>query len=411
MDTTISSNSKFRNVLGASFILIFFSIFEACQPRQSSLVEGKFESYVVDRGNIESFEVCEGYVEPANEVLLLSPASSIVKKIKKGAGQQVTAGEVIIELDTKPVTDKIEQLNDQLAVAQNNLEKTRLNARSTKADLLFSQETKKLKIASIKSTLSDQKQLLDVGGISQAQVDKTNQELILANKDLQLAEEKNAIRLAQLAAEEKGLLLQIEMRLKELSQQRALLKQMQVKASADGIILSVHAKEGEKIQGEKLLVSLSDLSRLKVEASISEKHRRLIKIGRKAYVKDDNKRLQGRISSILPRLDNGNLRFSVVLTESDQSKLIPNQKIELYVVKASRNNVLRIKKGELIEYKDKQRLYKVSRDSAIKQEITFGLITDEFAEITEGAREGCEIVIATSSPLSKLNAIKIERQN
>ena len=397
-------------ILLGSFLFVSLVILTACQQRQSSLVEGKFETYIIDRGHIETFETCEGYVEPANEVLLLSPASSIVEKIIKGAGQQVTEGEVIIELDTKPVNDKIEQLNDQLAVANNNLEKTILNAKSTKADLLFGQETKKLKIASIKSTLSDQKQLLEVGGISQAQVDKTGQELILANKDLQLAEEKNTIRLAQLAAEEKGLLLQIEMQEKELLQQRNLLKMMQVKAPSNGIILNIHAKEGEKIQGEKLLVSISDLSRLKVEASINEKHRRLIKIGRKANVLAGDERLQGSISSIMPRLDNGNLHFSVVLTEDDQSKLIPNQKVELHVLKAAKYDVLRLKKGPLVDSRENQSLYKVNGDSAIKQDFTFGLITDKFAEITDGAQEGYEIVIATSAPLSNLNSVKIERQ-
>ncbi len=406
----ISKHSILFRILYGTLFFFSLAILIACQQRQTSLVEGKFETYIIDRGNIETFEMCEGYVEPANEVLLLSPASSIVEKILKGAGQQVTEGEVIIKLDTKSVNDKIEQLDDQLAVTNNNLEKTKLNAKSTKADLLFGQETKKLKIASIKSTLSDQKQLLEVGGISQAQVDKTSQELILANKDLQLAEEKNTIRLAQLATEEKGLLLQIEMQEKELLQQRNLLKNMHVKAPSNGIILSIHAKEGEKIQGEKLLVSISDLSRLKVEASINERHRRLIKIGRKANVLAGNERLQGRISSVMPRLDNGNLHFSVVLTEDDQSKLIPNQKVELHVLKTAKRNVLRLKKGPLVDSKEKQSLYKVNGDSAVKQEFTFGLINEEFAEIKEGGQEGYEIVIATSAPLRNINSIKIERQ-
>lgn len=274
---------KFRKNLGA-YVWVMLFILSACQPKQSKLMEGKYESYLIDKGDIESYQTAEGHVEPANEVILLSPASSIVKQIIKGPGQRVTQGETIIKLDSKAVKDKIEQLNDQLAVKHNSLEKTRLNAKGTRADLSYSEETKKLKIASIKSTLADQHQLLEVGGISQAKVDKTKQELVLAEKELKLAKQKNTIKLAQLATDEKGLLLQIEMQQKELKQQQELLSKMDVKAPSDGIILNIHAKEGEKIQGERILANLSDLTRLKVEASIDANNRWMIKIGRRAIL-------------------------------------------------------------------------------------------------------------------------------
>ena len=400
---------KFQAKFGAFLLISALTCF-ACQPKQTKLIEGKYESYVVDRGNIETFENCEGMVEPANEVILLSPAASIVKQIVKGPGQRVTEGEVIIKLDTKNIEDKIEQLNDQLAVKCNSLEKTRLNARSTKADLSYSEETKKLKIASIKSTLADQKQLLEVGGISQAKVDKTKQELVLAEKELKLAKRKNTIKLAQLATDEKGLLLQIEMQEKELAQQKELLKNMEVKAPSDGIVLKVNAKEGEKIQGERVLANLSDLTRLKINASISENNRWMIKIGRRAYISAGKNKLEGRISSVMPMLDNGNLHFSVVLTDKDQSKLIPNQKVELQVVKRARYDVLRLKKGDLVNWKKEQRLYVVEGDSARKREVELGLITEEFAEVKNGVSEGSEVVIATAQPLSKMNSIKIEKR-
>ncbi|TLX74633.1 HlyD family efflux transporter periplasmic adaptor subunit [Labilibacter sediminis] len=399
---------SFPSLFGACMFVFMTTLF-SCQPKYSKLVNGKFETYIVDKGNIETFEAAEGEVLPANEVILLSPASSIVKKIIKVPGQRVTKGEVIIKLDTRIVEDKIEQLNDQLAVKCNSLEKTRLNARSTKADLLYNEETKKLKIASIKSTLVDQEQLFEVGGISQAKIDKTKQELVIAEKDLKLVKQKNSIKLAQLAADEKGLLLQIEMQQEELEDQKELLTKMDVKAPSDGIVLQVHAKEGEKIQGEKVLVNVSDLTRLKVEASIAENHRWMIKIGRKAYIVSGKHRLEGRISSKMPMLDNGKLNFSVVLTGDDQSKLIPNQKVELQVVKKARYDVLRLKRGELINMKKKQCLYVVEGDSAIKRDLEFGLITDEYAEVKAGVEEGNEIVIATTNTLKKMKSVKIEK--
>ncbi|MBK3519488.1 efflux RND transporter periplasmic adaptor subunit [Carboxylicivirga marina] len=378
----------------------------ACQSNSGS---GTYETYVVDKGNIETWETTEGRVEPANEVLLLSPTASIITEIRKEPGQKVKEGEVIFLLDTDAVEDKIEQLNDQLAVKQNSLEKTRLTARSTKADLSHSVETKKLKISSIKSVIADQEQLLEVGGISQAKFDKTKQELVLAEKELLLVQEKNSIRLQQLAADEKGLLLQIEIQQKQLEQQRELLQRMEVKAPSDGIVLAIHAKQGEKVSGDKLLVTLSDLTRFKIRASISSKEKKIIKTGRRAYVIVDNTRLEGRIGTVTPKVEGDNISFSVHLIDNNHPKLIPNQRVDLQIVKRARYDVLRLKKGDMISDKKVQSVYVINEDSAEQQELQLGLVTDDYIEIKEGLKEGDEVVISTVSSVKDETSVSVEK--
>ncbi|WP_430817613.1 efflux RND transporter periplasmic adaptor subunit [Carboxylicivirga sp. RSCT41] len=389
-----------------AFCFVFVAGLVSCGGNSGT---GTYETYIVDKGNIETWETTEGRVEPANEVLLLSPTASIITEIKKEPGQKVEEGEVLVVLNTKEVEEKIENLNDQLAVKQNNLEKTRLNARSAKADLSHNIETKKLKISSIKSVLADQEQLLEVGGISQAKFDKTKQELVLAEKELQLVQQKNSIKLQQLAADEKGLLLQIEIQQKELEHQQELLNRMLVKAPSEGIILGIHAKQGEKIQGDKLLVTLSDLTRFKIRATIDEKHKRMVKTGKRAYVIVDNERLEGRIGTVSPTLEDGNLSFSVHLTDNNHPKLIPNQRVDLQIVKRARYDVLRLKKGAIISNKKVQNVYVINGDSAEQQELELGLVTDEYIEIKDGLAEGDEVVISTVSKFKDASSLSVDK--
>ncbi|WP_068473301.1 efflux RND transporter periplasmic adaptor subunit [Saccharicrinis aurantiacus] len=380
----------------------------SCQSKHTKLVRGNFQSVTVDKGNIEVLEPAEGTAQPSSKVILLSPAPSIVKKIYKEPGQRVKQGDAIIMLDTKGVESSIEQINDQLAVKYNNLEKTRLSARATKADLAYNSETKKLKIASIKSTIEDQKQLLDVGGISQAKFDKTQQELVLAQKDLKLVQEKNVIKLAQLATEEKGLLLQISMQEKDLALKKELLQKMIVKAPSDGIILSVEAKAGEKIQGEKVLVNMSDLSRLKIAASVESKRKRMIKTGKRAYVIVDGERFPGRIGSVMPQIENGKLRFSIHLSDDLDVKLIPNQRVDVEIVRIGKYKVNRLKVGGSITDKNDNELLVVKGDSAILKTVKLGLVTDQYIEVKEGLEEGDEVIISSDFQLQKLPAYYIE---
>jgi len=120
---------------------------------------------------------------------------------------------------------------------ENDLQKNHLNARSIRVDLDYNADVKNLKITSLKAEIADQEQLLKVGGISPALFEQTRQELVLAEKDLKMTQEKNSIRLKQLEAEEQGLQLQIDMRNKDLEHKLQLLDQLNIKAPSNGIIL------------------------------------------------------------------------------------------------------------------------------------------------------------------------------
>lgn len=292
---------------------------------------------------------------------------------------------------------------------ENNLQKTKLNARSAKIDLAYNAEVKKLRIASIKSELADQEQLLEVGGVSPAKIEKTKQELVLAEKDLELIKEKNAIRLAQLDTEEQGLLLQIEMQRKELLELQELLERMQVKAPSDGIILSVEGKEGEKIAADKRLVNMSDLTRFKVRASIDDDYKSLLVTGRKAYVAFDTTRLEGRIGTIHPTLTEGRISFYVRLEQSNHPQLLPNQKVTLQIVEQSHKDVWRISNGEAFGKQKKQNVFVIRDDSAFRQEVKFGLMTNDYLEIKTELDSNTQIIISNTSRFKHQESIQIRK--
>ena len=201
----------------------------------------------VDIGTVFTTVEAEGIVEPENEVLLLSPATSIVKQIVQVPGSHVDPFQTILRLDPKPIEDEIASIEDQLEVKRNNLHRNRLTARSTRLDLDYNVEMKKLRIASLNSEVADQEELLEVGGISPAKFEKTKQELTLAEKELEMILSKNSIRLKQLEAEEQGLRLQIDIQEKELETKKENLSRTTVRAPSAGIIMSINGKEGEKV--------------------------------------------------------------------------------------------------------------------------------------------------------------------
>jgi len=370
---------------------------------------GNFENVTVNRGEVISTMQAAGVVESENEVIVLSPAASIVKSILKEPGSQVKPGEIILQLQTETVQDEIDRLNDQLEVKRNNLERNQLTAQSTKLDLDYNEEVKRLKVISLKAQLSDQEQLLEVGGISPARVEETKQEITLAEKDLAMLIEKNSLRLKQLKAEDRGLLLQIRMDEKALEEKLALLSKMNVRAPSAGMILNISASVGEKVPADKMLVRMSDLSSFKLIGSINEQFAGQIKTGSQVFVTVENEILSGLIGNITPLVENNKVQFNVHLNESSHPNLIANQNVQIEILINKQENALRIKKLPGFENGKNQKVYVIEGDKAIKREILLGIVGNEYCEILSGLMEGDVVIAEEAGGFRKLNEIDINK--
>jgi len=372
-----------------------------------SIKSGSFETVVVHRGEVLSTTPANAVVESENEVILLSPATSIIESILKEPGNFVNEGEVILKLNKQPVEDEIERLKDNLEVKKNNLEKTQLNAQSAKLDLDYNEEVKKLKITSLESQLADQKQLLEVGGISPAKLEQTKQEITLAEKDLNMLIEKNAIRLKQLVAEERGLLLQIRMDEKVMKGNLELLSKMEIKAPSSGIILNISGHVGEKISADKMVVQMSDLTSFKLIGSIEEQLANQVKTGKRVLVTVEDEQLEGRIGSITPMVENNKVQFNVHLKQSSHPKLIANQNVQIQIVNNQKENTLRIRKLPDFKSGKKFSVFVVEGNKAVKREVTLGVIGNDYCEIIDGLKEGDTVISEETNAFRHLNEVEI----
>uniref|UniRef100_UPI0032170DF7 efflux RND transporter periplasmic adaptor subunit n=1 Tax=uncultured Draconibacterium sp. TaxID=1573823 RepID=UPI0032170DF7 len=373
----------------------------------TTLKSGSFHTEKIGRGSVVSSIKASGVVESESEVLILSPAQSIIKRTFKEPGSWVDKGELILQLDKENVAKEIELTSDQLEMKRNSLEKTQLNAQSTRLDLGYNEEVKKLRITSLKSTLADQQQLLEVGGISPARIEKTKQEIVLAEKDLETLVEKNSIRLKQLAAEEKGLMLQIKAQEKTLVEKQKLLNKLDIKAPSAGIILAVTGNEGSRVDADKPLVRMSDLTSFKVIGSIDEKFAKQLKTGNRVFVKIDNEDLSGRVGNITPMVENQKVQFNVHLQDKSHPKLISNQSVEVHIINSDKENVLRIKKIPVFENGNRQQVFVIKGNEAVKTDIILGTIGNNYCEIVSGVNEG-ELIITDEINFGGLERIEIE---
>ncbi len=348
---------------------------------------------IVEKGDAFEPIVATGTVEAENEVLIRSPYTSIVKQIYKEPGSRVQKGDAILMMEDEFIKEEIDKLKDQLDLKRNALEKNKLSEFSTNVDLNYSEEVKKLNVTSLKTQLADEEQLLEVGGISPAKIEKTKQEIALAEKDLAMLKQKNAIRLKQLNAEEQGLNLGINIQEKEMADKVNTLNHMRVIAPSDGIVLSIANKVGEKVNNDNVLIRMSDLSTFKIAGSVEDKVADYIKTGRKVYAVIDSERLPGRIGNVTPVIENNKILFNVHLEQKNHPKLIPNQRITLWIIRKEFENSLIINNLNIFEKEVPTVAYVLKNGEAIRRGITTGIRNPDHIQVLSGLEAGDTIVI------------------
>lgn len=358
---------------------------------------------VVDRGQVYIPIDAIGTVEPENEVIILSPLTSIIQKINKEPGSRVKKGEVIIEMDESAIMGEIGQISDQLEVKANSLEKSYLDGQMSRIDLDYNVEVKKLRITSIKAQLADEEQLLGVGGISSAKIDETKQNLVLAEKDLEVVLKKNIIRKKQLKTEEDGLNLQIEIQKKQFADKTETLRKLKIKAPSDGIILAISGKEGEKVGNDKMLITLSDLTTFKIKGLIDEKYSEFVKTGTPVMVLAETEKLKGSIGNITPTVADKKIQFNVHLEQSDNPNLIPNQTVVLKVFKSIKDEVLRIPSVNKFKANSEQTIYVLDSGKVVERLVQFGIKGSDFQEIISGLKEGDKVILTGSARSLSIN--------
>lgn len=395
-------------VLALSALLLLFVFFRVIGTPSFFVPDAnKHQLSAVDRGMVYVPIEATGVVEPENEVIILSPANSIIQKISQEPGSKVQKGDIIMELDETSIQNEIGQLTDQLEVKANSLERSRLDDQMARIDLDYNVEVKKLRIASIKAQLADEEQLLSVGGISSAKIDETKQNLVLAEKDLEVVQQKNSIRLRQMKTEETGLNLQIEIQKKQLADKLELLSKLKIKAPSDGIVLSVSGREGEKVGPDKTLITMSDLTTFKIKAMIDEKYSEAVKTGNPVFLIVDNDQFQGTIGNVTPTVAENKIQFNVHIDNQANTKLRANQSVKLMVPRTMKNNVLRISARNNFRPNAEQTIYILDSGRVVPRKVAFGIKGYEYLEVLSGLNQG-DSVILTDSPFSTKSKLRSE---
>jgi HlyD family secretion protein len=364
-----------------------------------------------------------GTLESEAEVNIRAEVPGRILRLLVDEGDRVERGQLLAELDPQ-------EADAQVALARADLTTARARLEEEQAGVEMLRERVRTRIEETRATrertardLERLKALHAEGAISRQQLD-------LAQAEFEVADATHAAALAdrdQVAVKEhqvaaaRAAIAQREAQLRLADVQRS---RMGIRSPIAGLVTRRMGTEGEVVGlggGSTLtlggpLLTLVDLDRLYVRATVDEFDARQIRLGQEVRVTLEalpGRTLRGRLYKISPAVSGERQAartFSIRVALEEGKELVkPGMSADVEVIVARRRDALFVPTQAILEREGKKKVYVVSEGRARLTTVKVGESNWNSTEILEGLREGDRVVVNPDMPgLSDGAGLRIE---
>ncbi|MBD5251861.1 MAG: HlyD family efflux transporter periplasmic adaptor subunit [Bacteroides sp.] len=383
--------------------VILFAMMKPAVKREELLMA------TADRGTIETSVTGAGSVVPAFEEIINSPISSRVVEIYCKPGDTVAAGTPLLRLDLQNTESDFNKQADQIEMKRYELEQQRINDDTRLKDLALRIKVKEMSVDRQAVELRNERYLDSLGSgtgdrVRQAQLAYDTGCLELSQLRQQLDNER---RVADATMNVKR--LDISIAEKNMLEKRRTLDDAQVCAPRSATVTYINDQIGQKVsEGERIAV-ISDLSRFKVDGELPDGYADRISVGSGAMVRIGQEKLPGRVSNITPLSRNGVISFSVSLDNASDPRLRSGLKVDVYIMNAIMDDVIRIPVPSVYSGAGVYRLFVATGDDRLElRDVTLGDANYDYVEVVSGLTTGEQVVISDMTSLYNNKSLKIK---
>ena len=351
----------------------------------------------VTRGNVEKTVVASGSVESMNEVDVGAQASGKITKLYVKLGQEIKKGEMIADIDS---TTQINTLNTKKAALVSY--QAQLKAKKTAYDVALSSYNRLSKLYTQKATS------LDSLNTAKSTLDNAKAEMEAIEANIKQAE--------------------IEVNTAETN-----VGYTKITAPMDGTVISVPVSEGQTVNANQTtptIVTIADLSKMKIKPEISEGDITKVKAGQKVsftILSDSQTLYHSVIDSVDPAntttTDSSSTSSSTSSSNSNSTTsaiyyyanvLIDNPDRTLRIGMTTENNIkianakdVLLVSNMAIQKRDGKSFVNVLNDKnqPEQREVETGVQNDFHTEIKSGLNEGEKVIVSQVANGEKVGSI------
>ena len=372
-----------------------------------SVKRSTIRTAVVDQGPVDASLSATGTVVPQTEQVLSSPVDARLMRVLKKAGTAVSAGDSIVELDVNASVLAVESLGQDLALKANQQARSKLALENTLSELNAQLEIKTLQLESARLAHERTKQLFAEGLTSAEELRRAEVAERQAGIELQRIEASRRNAQEATKTELAGLSLELAKVEKAHQEARRVLGLATPTADRNGVVTWTLTEEGAAVRKGDVVARVADLSAFRVDASVSDAYASRLSAGLPVQVRIDDRVLDGRVTDVLPTVQNGAITVHVALEDPSHAALRPNLRVEVFIVTDHRDRALRVRKGSSTSGEGVQQIFVVRGDLAVRTRVRFGIASFDYVQVAEGLSAGDEVVVSDMADYQHLSSIRI----
>ncbi|MCX6827851.1 MAG: HlyD family efflux transporter periplasmic adaptor subunit [candidate division Zixibacteria bacterium] len=400
-----------RWIVGISIFISFLLIIFIIRQFSTRSVEwARIRYSVAESGDIEATLNASGTIVPEIEQAITAPNNSILRKCLLRPGDNVKAGQSILELEKDNLQIEYDKTKEQLELLRYKRTQMGLELERKQAELQASKEVKELQARFVRIQYDRIKRLNEIGASSEEELQRAALASEIADRELAVLNLQIDNQRASMETDLQSLLLQVHLQEKTLNEISRRLALSNAPSTLDGIVTWVNDSIGFPIREGDVVARVADLSRYRLQGEISSINSGLIAVGQIVRIRIGEKIIDGKISSISPLVRNSLTSFDVQLDNPNDEILRPNLRTDVFVVTSSVNNVVRVSNGPFYEGLHDQTIFVINGNRAQSRKVDIGAANFNWVEVQGGISPGDTVIVSDMKKYREAKLLTIKNR-
>lgn len=383
----------------------------------------------VTTGDIEDSVMATGKIEAISSVDVGSEASGKVERLLVDVGSEVKQGDIIAQIEQINQKDAVSSAEASLVQSQSALQSAHGELASREAELDSAKATlatRRAELAKAERNFARLDELIKINAISRQEYDDARAGVEVARAAVVAAQA--SIRTAQAGIHNAKASIQsqnasVQKSQTDVNTAKTTLSRTVITAPMNGTVVSITTKQGQTVnamQTAPTIVTLADLSRVRIKAQISEADVINIKAGLPAkfnIIGAPDQKFDAVLDGIEPaseKSSSGSSSTSAVYyigyldVDNNEGRFRLDMTTQVNIIIAQAKNVLTVPSASINEKNGKHYIRVVDADGKANEvEVVVGINNRATAEIKSGLKQGDTIVVSEGAADNKPRHIRM----
>lgn len=343
-----------------------------------------------------------GKIEPVDNFEAHAPAPASVKRVLVKPGQQVRAGQLLVQLDDSDARAQSAKALAQLKAAEADVNAvhgggTHEEVLMTQANLTKAQTERD----SAQRNLEAVRKLQQSGSASAGEVTEAENRLQRANAELKLLEQRKTSRYSNPEIAR----VQAQAAEARAAYQAAqdLLAKTNISSPRAGTVYSLPVREGNFVNAGDLIVQVADLTKMQVRAFVDEPEIGKLAQDQRASITWDavpGRTWEGtitRVPSTVVQRGTRNVGEVAAAVDNKDLKLLPNVNVNVLVTTEKADSALTVSREAVLQNEGRRYIFTIVGDKLRRRDVETGIANLTRIQIIKGIDEGTRVALGSAN--------------